>query len=683
MIQRARLILWILLSLYVLVVARAFHIQVLGVKGIRERGAKQYGTSIPLVPKRGVIHDRNGSELAVSIATKSIFVQPAKLPNPNLAAALLAPRVSRPAPELRKLFSSDKSFVWVRRQMPSTVADDAVREVKERLAALDPRARGRASAVDGIGAVEEPKRFYPNRELAASIIGFTNLDSEGIEGVELALDNYLRGERAYLVCERDARGRLIVPASTSVEVNSRGHSVTLTIDRNIQHIAEKELQAAVAKYKARGGIALVMSPKTGEVLAMANAPSFNPNAPAGAPTSARRNQQLTDSYEPGSTFKAFTLAAALEMGAIRKSDMFFCENGKYLYAGRTINDTKKYGWLNGSDILMVSSNIGITKINDRMDRDRFHDMIGAFGFGARTGIELKGEVTGISPSKSAFNSRIRRATVSFGQGISVTPVQLAAGMSAVINGGRMMKPYVVREILDPEGNPVYRGQPRELRRVLSPRTSAQMREILGSVVQGDGTGTQARIKGFLVGGKTGTSQKVEPGTGRYSADKRTASFIGFLPLHDPELLILVVIDEPRGQVYGGVVAAPAFNQIAVKTAYHLGIQPTEPIVDEESEKPAKPEPTEAPGGPRDVLVTPVSTAASANPMIMPDLAGLSMGRVVDLMSRYPVKLSISGSGIARSQAPAAGTVLSPDAECSVLFAGESPPATVASKRGNR
>ncbi|MBE0603751.1 MAG: penicillin-binding protein 2, partial [Deltaproteobacteria bacterium] len=527
---------------------------------------------------------------------------------------LLAPRVSRPASELKKLFASDKSFIWVRRQMPSTAADEAILEVKEALAALDPGTRGKASAVDGIGTVEEPKRFYPNRELAASLLGFTNLDSEGIEGVELALDNYLRGERAYLICERDARGRLIVPASTAVEVNSKGHSVTLTIDRNIQHIAEKELQAAVAKYKARGGMVLVLSPKTGEVLAMATAPTFNPNAPGSSPPSARRNRPLTDSFEPGSTFKVFTLASAFEMGAIGKSDMFFCENGKYPYAGRTIHDTHKYGWLNGRDILKYSSNIGITKINERMNGDRFFDMIRAFGFGSRTGIELKGEVPGIGPSRKAFESRIRRATVSFGQGISVTPVQLAAGMSAVVNGGKMMKPYVVREIRDPEGNPVYRVEPRELRRVLSPSTSAQMREILGNVVQGDGTGTQARIKGFLVGGKTGTAQKVEPGTGRYSRDKRTASFIGFLPLQDPELLILVVIDEPRGQVYGGVVAAPAFNQIAVKTAYYLGIQPTEPIAEAESGKPEKPEERKAPGIPRGFRVTPVSTEASPSPM---------------------------------------------------------------------
>jgi cell division protein FtsI (penicillin-binding protein 3) len=671
MTSRARLILGVLLSLYVLVVLRAFQIQVLGVREIRDRGAKQYSSTIPLLPKRGVILDRTGTELAVSIATKSIFVQPAKLHDPDKAADLLAPRVSRSARELRKLFSGEKGFVWVRRQMPSTAAEDAVREVKQALCASDPGARGKPSAVDGIGTVEEPKRFYPNRELAASLIGFTNLDSEGMEGVELSLDRYLRGERGSLLCERDARGRLIVPATTPVEVNSKGHSVALTIDRNIQHVAESELQAAVEKYNARGGMAVVLSPGTGEILAMATAPSFNPNTPAGAPAEARKNRSLTDSFEPGSTFKVFTLASAIELGAVSTTDRFFCENGAYPYAGKVIHDTHRYGWLTASEVVKFSSNIGITKINDRMDGNRFYDMIRAFGFGSRTGIELRGEVPGLAPSRRGFESRIRRATVAFGQGIAVTPLQLAAGMAAVVNGGKVMKPYLVREVRDPEGKTVFRGEPRELRRVLSPKTSAQMREILGKVVEEDGTGTQARIKGFLVGGKTGTAQKVEPGSGRYSATKRTASFIGFLPLNDPKLLILVVIDEPRGQVYGGVVAAPAFNQIAVKTAYYLGIPPTETA----ALAAARPSGPSTPS-----RVTPVSTARTTGAMVMPDLSGLSMGRVVDIMGGYSVRLSLSGSGVARSQTPAPGAVLAPGAECSVTFTAE-PPMKIASGKG--
>ncbi|HEX9850948.1 penicillin-binding protein [Candidatus Deferrimicrobium sp.] len=673
MTSRARLILGVLLSLYVLVVLRAFQIQVLGVREIRDRGAKQYSSAIPLLPQRGVILDRTGTELAVSISTKSIFVQPAKLRDPDKAADLLAPRVSRSARELRKLFSREKGFVWVRRQMPSTAAEDAVREVKQALSALDPQTRGKPSAVEGIGTVEEPKRFYPNRELAASLVGFTNLDSEGMEGVELSLNRYLRGERGSLLCERDARGRLIVPPTTPVVVNSKGHSVALTIDRNIQHVAESELQAAVEKYNARGGMAVVLSPGTGEILAMATAPSFNPNTPARGPAEARKNRSLTDSFEPGSTFKVFTLASAIELGAVSTTDRFFCENGSYHYAGKVIHDTHRYGWLTAAEVVKFSSNIGITKINDRMDGNRFYDMIRAFGFGSRTGIELRGEVPGIAPSRDGFKSRIRRATVSFGQGISVTPLQLAAGMAAVINGGKVMKPYLVREIRDPEGKTVFRGGPEELRRVLSPKTSAQMREILGKVVEEDGTGTQARIKGFLVGGKTGTAQKVEPGSGRYSATKRTASFIGFLPRNDPKLLILVVIDEPRGNVYGGVVAAPAFNQIAVKTAYYLGIQPTETVALA----------AVRPSGPSTPSrVTRVSTARTAGAMVMPDLSGMSMGRVVDIMGGYSVKLSLTGSGVARAQTPDPGAVLVPGTECSVTFTAE-PPLTIAAGGGAR
>ncbi|MBI5420228.1 MAG: transpeptidase family protein [Deltaproteobacteria bacterium] len=662
---RARFILYGLAAVYLLVVLRAFHIQVLGVAGIRERGAKQYCVKIPLVPKRGAILDRTGNELAVSVATKSIFVQPAKLKSAGTAAELLSRRLSRPAAELRKRFSSEKSFLWVKRQIPASTAEEAVREIREALG----NGNGRGGE-DGIGIVEEPKRFYPNRELASSLLGFTDLDSVGIEGVELSLDKYLRGERAFLMCERDARGRIIVPSSTPVEVNSKGHSVSLTIDRNVQHTAESELNESIAKYNARGGIALVMQPKTGEILAMASSPTYNPNTPGTAVPEARKNHALTDSFEPGSTFKVFTMAAALETGSVTTSDKFFCENGAYRYAGRVLHDTHRYGWLTAPEVLKYSSNIGASKISERMDPGRFYDMIRAFGFGTRTGLELIGEAGGLVPPRGGFKG-IRRATVSFGQGISVTPLQLAGATAAIVNGGKVMKPYIVKEIRDPEGKIVYRGTPTELRRVISPKTSETMREILGTVVQEDGTGTQARIKGFLVGGKTGTAQKVEVGSGRYSPNKRVSSFIGFLPLHDPELLILVVIDEPKGQVYGGVVAAPAFNQIAVKTAYYLGIPPTEPA----SRSVAQNEKEKGRGGAEEgrqggaVKITRVSSASLESSMVMPELRGLSMGRVVDVMGRYSVKLNLAGTGVAVQQSPPPGQVLVPGTECTVSFGG--------------
>ncbi|MCL5884389.1 MAG: transpeptidase family protein [Deltaproteobacteria bacterium] len=658
MTRRARIILGGLVAVYALVVLRAFQIQVLGVRGIRERGARQYYVKIPLLPKRGAILDRTGNELAVSVSTKSLFVQPAKLPSAALAADVLSRRVGRSSAELSALFSRDKSFVWVKRQMPAAEADEAVRAVRE--AFHGPSARGARD--DGVGTVEEPKRFYPNRELASSLLGFTDLDGTGIEGLELSLDNCLRGERAFLLCERDARGRIIVPADTPVEANSRGDTVTLTIDRNVQHIAQSELEATVAKYGARGGVAIVMQPATGEILAMATAPSYNPNAPASARPETRKNRAVTDCFEPGSTFKVFTLASALETGSVKTADRVFCENGSYRYAGKVIHDTHRHGWLTVPEVLKFSSNIGITKVSERMEPARYYDMIRAFGFGARTGLELSGEIPGLVPSRRGFDSRIRRATVSFGQGISITPVQLCAAMASVVNGGRMMKPYIVREIRSPEGKVVYRGEPKELRRVISPATSAAMRGIMAKVVEEDGTGTQARIKGFLVGGKTGTAQKVEPGTGRYSATRRTASFVGFLPLQDPQLLILVVVDEPKGQVYGGVVAAPAFNQIAVKTAYYLGISPTEPVARAVARSESPPE--------GKVPLTRVALGRAGGAMVMPDLRGLSMGRVVDIMGQHSVKLSLVGTGVARRQTPEPGAVLLPGTECVVTFGGD-------------
>jgi hypothetical protein len=348
------------------------------------------------------------------------------------------------------------------------------------------------------------------------------------------------------------------------------------------------------------------------------------------------------------------------MGSVKTTDRFFCENGSYRYAGRVLHDAHKHGWLTVPEVLKYSSNIGASKISERMDPERYYDTIRSFGFGTKTGIELTGEIGGILPPRGGFKG-IRRATVSFGQGISVTPIQMASAMSAVVNGGKVMRPFIVREILDPEGKVVYRGEPKELRRVLSPKTSAQMREMMGLVVQEDGTGTQARIKGFLVGGKTGTAQKVEVGTGRYSPSKRVSSFIGFLPLQDPELMILVVIDEPKGQVYGGVVAAPAFNQIAVTTAYYLGIPPTEPVARAVARREK-----EAPRG-AGVALTRVSTSPAESAMVMPDLRGLSMGRVVDVMGRYSVKLHLAGTGVARLQTPAPGQLLVPGAECTVNF----------------
>jgi cell division protein FtsI (penicillin-binding protein 3) len=660
MTLRARILLGLLLAAFGVVGLRAFHIQVVGDGRVRSQARKQSTARIPLVAKRGEILDRTGSELAVSAPARSVFVQPHRMPDPERAAEVLALRLGRPASELRASFASGKAFFWVARQVRPDEADDLVRAVRSEMKrALESRGRKVEQADLGIGFVEEPRRYYPNRELAGAVVGFTDRDNKGIEGIELSLNRYLTGEVSSLVARRDARGNVIIPPDAEVELNAKGHTVALTIDRNVQHFAETELRGAAEKHSARGGTSVVMNPKTGEVLAMASWPFYNPNLPASAPPEARRNRVIADTIEPGSTFKVFTIAAALEAGVVKETDRFDCENGRYVYGRRVIHDDHPHGWLSVPEVLKYSSNIGTIKVGDRMDADRLYDSLRSFGFGDRTGVELKGEVVGIVPSRASFRG-INRATAAFGQGISVTPIQLASAMCAVVNGGKVMRPWIVREVKDPAGKTVYRGAPAELRRVISPKTSEAMRRMMATVVEEDGTGKAARIQGFRVGGKTGTAQKVEPGTGRYSPTKRVSSFIGFLPMEDPELVALVVLDEPKGVTYGGVVAAPAFERTAVKTAYYLGIRPTEPTA--ASARGAAPARQGSP------VLARVSTAPAAEG-VMPDLSGMSMGRVADVLGRHSVHLVLQGSGTAKRQSPPPGAPLVPGCEVVVTFGG--------------
>lgn len=676
MTLRARIVLCVMGAFWFLISLNAFRVQVVGVKEIRDRGRKQYSVSIPLIPNRGPILDRVGNELAISITHKSLYVQPPKLADPELAAKILAPFVGKSWPSLLREFSSGKKFLWVKRQMPASSADEAIAAVKKAMVERNREMNGKKAPLRdfGIGSYDEPKRFYPNRELAGPLLGYADPDGNGLEGIELSLDNSLRGERGLLICERDVHGNLIVPSPEAGSVAKTGRTVVLTIDRNIQHLAEKELAEAVSKHNARGGTVVVTRPATGEILAMANAPSFNPNAPGESGPENRKNRAVTDVYEPGSTFKVFTLASALELGAVDEADRFDCQNGVYKYGGRLIHDTHKYGVLDVPRILQVSSNIGSAKISERMEDAKFYDMLRSFGFGSRTGLEVKGEVSGIVPSKDRFRG-INRANVAFGQGISVTPVQLAAAMGAVVNGGHLMKPRLVKEVRDASGQVVWRPETKELRRVLSPKTSEQVRRMMGLVTQEGGTAIGARINGFDVGGKTGTAQKVENGV--YHATKRVASFIGFFPIDDPELLILVVVDEPKGQTYGGLVAAPAFRNIGSKTAYYMNLSPSSRTASSGVASP--PQSVAAPtksvhGSTRpSVPVAQVATSSAPGTVAMPDLTGLSMGRVVDILSVFPAKLALSGSGVAVSQSPPPGVAVESGTTVRVVFGGAGRP----------
>ncbi len=534
-----------------IVAGRAFQLQVLKRDQLCKLAERQYKNKIPLVPKRGTIYSKGYEELAVTVEVDSVYAEPDEIEAPKLAAKRLAPVLSVSRRELEDRLSTSKSFVWLARKVsPSLI---------ERVKSLD---------IQGIGFVKENRRFYPNAELASHVVGFSGLDGSGLGGIELAQDAQIKGKVEFVRAERDALGKRTLPKDLGFEDYLTGNSIVLTIDKTIQYTAEKELANAVRKSGAKGGTAIVMDPKTGEVLAMANYPQFNPNELSSYPQAALKNKAIVDTYEPGSTFKVFLLAAALEEGVVKPGDKFYCENGSMEFAGRVIHDTHKHGTLTVREIMKVSSNIGSVKIAAKLGKERYYDYLTSFGFGSPTGIELKGEGRGILRSMKTW-SNLEMANISFGQGVSVTPLQLTTAFSALANGGYLMKPYLVKDILDKDGKVIKRNQPQIMKKIISGETASKVTEMLRDAVAEGGTGTAAALAGYDVAGKTGTAQKVSENGRGYAGNKHVASFIGFVPAQSPELVVLVAIDEPEGIQYGGVVAAPAFKAIAETSLRYL------------------------------------------------------------------------------------------------------------------
>ncbi|MEK6726090.1 MAG: penicillin-binding transpeptidase domain-containing protein [Deltaproteobacteria bacterium] len=534
----------------IIIAGRAFQLQVLKRDQLCKLAERQYKKNIPLVPKRGTIYTRGYEELAVTVEIDSIYAEPDSIDTPKLTAKKLAPLLTLSRKELEDNLSSSKSFVWLARKVtPSTI---------ERVKSLNIR---------GIGFVKENRRFYPNGELASHAVGFSGIDGTGLGGIELAHDAQIKGKTELVRAERDALGKRTLPMDLGFEDFLTGNSVVLTIDKTIQYTAEKELAVAVRKSGAKGGTAIVMDPKSGEVLAMANYPQFNPNDLSSTSQAALKNRAIVDTYEPGSTFKVFLLAAALEEGVVKPGDKFNCENGSMELAGKVIHDTHKHGALTVREIMKFSSNIGSAKIAAKLGKERFYDYITSFGFGSPTGIELNGEGSGILRSMKTW-SNLELATLSFGQGVSATPIQLTTAFSAIANGGYLMKPYLVKDILDRDGKVIKSNQPQIVKKVISGDTASKVTEMLRDVVAEGGTGTEAALNGYDVAGKTGTAQKVSGGRG-YRENKHVASFIGFVPAESPELVVLVAIDEPEGIQYGGIVAAPAFRAISETSLRYL------------------------------------------------------------------------------------------------------------------
>lgn len=540
------------------ILARLFFLQVLHAAELTAKADRQHQKTVTVEGGRGSIVDRQGKILAVNMDVPSVFGIPTSLDNPADVAQNLA-RVLHVRPDdIERKLKQERHFVWIARKLDP--------ELGRRLEAL---------SLDGIGIVLEGRRFYPNGTLLAHVLGFAGMDGQGLEGLERHYDKYLCGEKQFLVLQQDALGRTVFPKGISERAPVRGHSLTLTIDEFTQYVAEKELDEAVTAARAKGGMAIVMEPKTGAILAMALSPKFDPNAMSGMSADRWRNRIITDAYEPGSTMKVVVAAAALEERVMKPDTLIYGENGRMEIARTVIHDHEKSGWMTFSEVIQKSSNIGAAKIAMQLEEARLYRYVKAFGFGEKSDIDLPGEMAGLMKEPKDWGRR-SLASIAMGQEIGVTPLQLVTAISAVANGGWLMKPYVVSEIRDAGGHLVARIEPRVRRQPISTATARTLTDILEGVVT-IGTGRKASVPGYRVAGKTGTAQKIDPRTGAYSSSQLVGSFVGYVPAENPRLAIVVVIDEPRVEAWGGVVAAPVFRRIAEQVLPHLGVSPQEPV----------------------------------------------------------------------------------------------------------
>ena len=549
---RRYILLHLLLAGFGVILFRLVSLQVLQAAELTARADRQHQKSVTLEGARGTVTDRHGKVLAMNVEVPSIFGVPTSLDSPANAAKSLSPVLHIRREEIEKKLRQDKHFVWLARKVEP--------EQGRRLEQL---------SIDGIGMVMEGRRFYPKGPLLAHVLGFVGMDGMGLEGLERRYESQLHGEKRLTILQRDALGRTVFPKDLREQVPATGQALTLTIDEVIQYIAEKELEEAVDHARAKSGTIIVMEPRTGAILAMAVSPRFDPNAVASLTADRWRNRALTDTYEPGSTMKVVVAAAALEERVMMPGSMLFGENGRMTIANTTIHDHEKLGWMTFAQMIQKSSNIGAAKTGMLVGDQRLYRYLQAFGFGQRTDIDLPGEVSGLLKAPREWGRR-SLASISMGQEVGVTPLQMITAVSAIANDGVLMKPYVVAEVRDQKGQRMKEILPQVKRRVVSPATARTLTTIMEGVVT-SGTGAKAAIPGFRVAGKTGTAQKVDPRTGTYSSALSIGSFVGFVPADAPRLAIIVVVDEPQGEAWGGVVAAPVFRRVGEHVLTYLGV----------------------------------------------------------------------------------------------------------------
>ncbi len=540
---RQRILIFFVLLGYATVVFQLLNLMWIYRDAHLKQAYRQHHLTLDIPPVRGIIRDRNGKDLVSNIKVPSIYAVPRILfdDDRKKVASKLSKILNIPRGKLDSRLSRSKSFVWIKRK----VSAEEGQEVKK-------------IGNGALGIVEEYQRVYPHGEFLSQVIGFTNIDNEGIEGMEMHLDRYLRGVPGHKQTVRDAMGRQIKAFEKSYLPAIDGSKIELTIDQQIQHFTEKALDQAYRKWKAKAAFAIVMNPNTGEILAMANRPTYDPNEFKTSNAANRRNRVITDMYEPGSIFKIVAISGALDLGYVTPETTFYCENGKWAYGGgRILHDVHAYGKLSVVDIMAKSSNIGTVKIGLKMKPEEFQKYIDAFGFGKPTGVDFPGEARGFTRPPKNW-SRTSPYNIPIGHEVLVTPLQMVRMLAVVANGGKLVKPYVIEKIEDQAGVTILQNKHEAPVQIIKPEVADEVRKMLVQVVE-RGTGQTAKINGFQVGGKTGTAQKVVGKT--YSHDKYMSSFMGFAPAENPRYVMLVVLDEARPLYYGGTVAGPVFKEV--------------------------------------------------------------------------------------------------------------------------
>jgi cell division protein FtsI/penicillin-binding protein 2 len=658
--ERRGLIIQVFIAVWILVIgAKLIHLQVGDYDRLRARAERQHQAEIELSPTRGVIYDRSGNELARSVEVKSLYASPAEIQDANRAADRLSALLDVDREALYRRLTSDAVLVAVKRKL----TDDEVSRVQ-------------ALSLPGLRFLEEMKRFYVSGQAAAHILGFVDIDERGLGGIELAYDKLVRGQGGRLVMDVDALNKSY---DHSLEKSVPGADIQLTVDILIQHYVEKALAEAVRRTNARAGTVVVVRPATGEILALANYPTFDPNKISESKDAARRNYAVETTFEPGSIFKLVTYSGALEERLIRPDTLIDCGGGQIRIADRVIHDGH-YGTLTASQALAKSSNVAAIKIGMRLGNKRLARYIQAFGFGQRTGIELPAEARGLLRDVSQWGPTTI-GSIPMGHEVGVTAVQAVAAFATIANGGVYVAPHLVNRVTSSSGD-LLEQHKSESRRVVSEKTAAELKAMLEGVVV-KGTGKRAQVSGYRAAGKTGTAQKVDEVTKRYSKSRYVASFAGFAPVDNPEVACIVSLDEPRGAYHGGDAAAPVFAQVVADTLQILGVPPEDDlksglVADDfhvydiprsliEGNQQTSEEATDARPALDVAAVTNESKDASKQygSVVVPDLMGKGVREAVALCAKRGLKVKASGEGVVSGQTPSPGALVGEEAVCIV------------------